>query len=354
MAEALGPASTAAGDVAFTLDRFERTADGRLEIVGRWSGVRGRRFIRPSLSLGPGGEHRRLLADLEHKPWAAEDEQEWHAAFRLSAESVEVAEGAELSVAPDIAIELPAPTEPGGRRRRAKRAAKPSARVAEPEPVPDQLAEVRAELERVRAALTAALTQRDRLRAELDDVRGELDAARADLDAAVAQREAEAAERRGALTVRDAVVCARDAAAAERDAALAAANAAHAARQEAIAARDAAVEERDAAVARRDAAAAQLRTAIGERDAAAFERDAALSELNRGPAQTQPVARAAQSPPGARPLLGEREPAYTLPLMLTSSELPAVRRNVGWARRAAVIAVVVIMAIVVWLMIRPL
>ena len=56
-----GPISTATGDVVFTLERFELLADGRLEVVGRWSGVRGRRFLRPSLSIG---RDRPLLADL--------------------------------------------------------------------------------------------------------------------------------------------------------------------------------------------------------------------------------------------------------------------------------------------------
>ena len=39
-----------------------------------------------------------------------------------------------------------------------------------------------------------------------------------------------------------------------------------------------------------------------------------------------------------QPALGARADSYTLPPLLTASELPAVRRNVGWVRRAAVIA----------------
>ena len=59
--------------VAFELDRIEMAGEDRLEVNGRWFGVRGRRFIRPSLTLVADEEHRRLLADLDHKPWAADD-----------------------------------------------------------------------------------------------------------------------------------------------------------------------------------------------------------------------------------------------------------------------------------------
>ena len=60
MAEALEPAPTGAGGVGFELDRFEMAADDRLEVNGRWFGVRGRRFIRPSLTLVAGEEQRRF------------------------------------------------------------------------------------------------------------------------------------------------------------------------------------------------------------------------------------------------------------------------------------------------------
>ena len=81
MAEALEPATTGANGVAFELDRIELAGGDRLEVNGRWFGVRGRRFIRPSLTLVADEEQRRLLADLDHKPWAAEDGQPWQATF---------------------------------------------------------------------------------------------------------------------------------------------------------------------------------------------------------------------------------------------------------------------------------
>jgi len=100
--------------ITFDVDRVSLGASGQIEVTGRWYGVRGRRFVRPSLTLSlrdDGGE-RRVLADLEHKPWAAQDGEAWFAAFPFDGE-LEVAERIELAVAPDITVELA-----GGRGRR--------------------------------------------------------------------------------------------------------------------------------------------------------------------------------------------------------------------------------------------
>ena len=67
--------------VTFEVERFEWVGD-RLEVTGRWYGLRGHRFVRPVLVVqAAGDEQRRLLALLDHKPWAAEDGDEWIAAF---------------------------------------------------------------------------------------------------------------------------------------------------------------------------------------------------------------------------------------------------------------------------------
>ena len=47
-------------EVSFELERFEWTADDRLEVVGRWNGVRGRRISRPALTVEAGGRRTRL------------------------------------------------------------------------------------------------------------------------------------------------------------------------------------------------------------------------------------------------------------------------------------------------------
>jgi hypothetical protein len=74
-------------------------------VAGRWFGVRGRRFVRPTLTLRQKGAPVRALADLEHKPWAAEDGEVWTAAFSVD-EGLDGAREIELSVAPDIVVEL--------------------------------------------------------------------------------------------------------------------------------------------------------------------------------------------------------------------------------------------------------
>ena len=88
MVQSLMPATATTERIVFELDRFELAEADRLEVSGRWYGIRGRRFVRPSLTLVADGENSRALADLEHKPWAAEDGAEWHAAFPCAAEDV--------------------------------------------------------------------------------------------------------------------------------------------------------------------------------------------------------------------------------------------------------------------------
>ena len=50
MAEALKPVPTGTGSIFFELDRFEFTDGDRIALSGRWFGVRGRRFVRPTLT----------------------------------------------------------------------------------------------------------------------------------------------------------------------------------------------------------------------------------------------------------------------------------------------------------------
>src|SRR5918994_1037234 len=122
----------ASSEVDFELERFEYSGAGRIEIAGRWFGLRGRRFVRPVLNLTlSGGTRRRAIALLEHKPWAAADGETWIAAFAWPDGSGEV-EHAELEVGPGLMVELPAPgavapaggrgdqPPPGGARRGAR------------------------------------------------------------------------------------------------------------------------------------------------------------------------------------------------------------------------------------------
>ena len=94
--------------ITFEVEKMATDGHGRLVVTGRWFGVRGRRFMRPTLTLtmrGEDGAERRALADLEHKPWAPEDGKSWIAAFEIEAELGDASE-IELAVAPDIAVDL--------------------------------------------------------------------------------------------------------------------------------------------------------------------------------------------------------------------------------------------------------
>src|SRR5919202_641901 len=107
MSQTVTPADPPA-TLGFELERFGWAEDERLEVTGRWFGVRGRRFVRPTLTLRAGGRRRRLIALLDHKPWAAADEEAWTAAFAWQGAPAEIST-ARLEVAPDVVLELPPP-----------------------------------------------------------------------------------------------------------------------------------------------------------------------------------------------------------------------------------------------------
>src|SRR4051794_29773479 len=204
------PTADAPPAVAFEVERFGWTASDRLEVTGRWFGLRGHRFMRPALIVEAGDDRRRLLALLDHKPWAANDSEPWIAAFSWAGDPVALT-FAELSVAPSVSVELPPPAAPGSRataaRRRAQaprtgarvtargasRADSPAreveqarARAAAPRP---ELAQVRARLEALEAtpppaepADAAIAAERDALADELRKARGRADDLRRERD----------------------------------------------------------------------------------------------------------------------------------------------------------------------------
>jgi len=130
MSKTLVPLASGSSDVVFELERFELSGEDRLELSGRWFGVRGRRFIRPTLTLVADGENYRALADLVHKPWAAEDGEPWEAAFVCGLGGAEVVD-AELTVTPDITVSLPAFGGSGGEgTRETKRPRRDRAAIA--------------------------------------------------------------------------------------------------------------------------------------------------------------------------------------------------------------------------------
>jgi hypothetical protein len=279
------------GRVAFQLERFELTGDDRLEVAGRWFGVRGLRFVRPSLTVQTDEGERSLLALLEHKPWAVQEGDAWIAAFPWQGASPDP-DQAELAVAPSVVVTLADAPAPGSGKRSAsaprrqalrerldasdEKVRRLEAEVAflrqEREQFVAQAKDAKAERERVAAALAAAENARDEALREQQRVSAER-------DEAVTKRDAARRERDSALRERDEALRARDGVAAE--------NADSAAiRKKAARERDAAMRERDQAARDRERLAEERNEAFEARLAAEAARDAALRErdaaLGRG------------------------------------------------------------------------
>ena len=87
---------------------------------GFWTGVRGMRFVRPTLL----SEDRQTLATLEHTPWAPSETARWTAAFPWTDGIAVDADSLSLKVAPKVIVPL------------AATATRPPA-VAEPAPEPE-------------------------------------------------------------------------------------------------------------------------------------------------------------------------------------------------------------------------
>jgi hypothetical protein len=355
---------TATAEVAFEVERAGWPSPDRLEVVGRWFGVRGRRFIRPTLYVEADGEPRRLLAVLDHKPWAVEDGEEWIAAFAWEGDPVDLA-GSELTVSPGIAVEL----RPSAEREPAKRrfARPPRADVLGSELAGERekrqklsrdLHEARAEhsadmvrtareheeeLERVRSEKARAEQEAERRLAEL---RSELDAAR-DRSARL-----ETALRK----VRDELAVARADVAAQRaglehERATFAAEASDAAAEEVEKLRvdlDAARAEAAEARAERDGARRESATARGERDAAIRDRDRARQErqvlISRVRSEGEKRRGVQPSPSAAR----DTTPTLPAPPII-QSEISAVDRSSGPG--VAVAVALVVLAVVVVLLV---
>ena len=94
----------------FVVERFAVAGD-RVEVAGHWRDVRGRRFVRPVLGLHTAASRQRLVAVLDHKPWAADDGEPWIAAFKWSGGKL-AADRAELEGGRELVVEQPLP---GGR-----------------------------------------------------------------------------------------------------------------------------------------------------------------------------------------------------------------------------------------------
>ena len=173
-------------EVAFELERFGWSEPGRLEVVGRWSGLEGRRLGRPVLTVEAGDRRRRLTA-LPSGPPARSGE--WRATFACDDDPAAIT-AAVLEIGRRLVVDLPSP------RTRSRAKADPSLeRLHEErlrrEDAEAMLAERDSELVSLREEADAALAERE---ADVERLTGELTAAGAALAAAEQERERLAAE----------------------------------------------------------------------------------------------------------------------------------------------------------------
>jgi hypothetical protein len=162
-------------ETAFELERFAWTPPGRLEVVGRWNGLEGRRLGRPVLTLEAHGIRRRLGA-VPGGHFARAASGEWRAAFAYD-DDPEAITRAELELGRRLVVELPRP-----RRRRG----------APPEALEDE--------RRLRLEAETTLAERD---AEIIGLRDEA-------ETAIGDREAEIETLRTQLTQAEQLAAARD------------------------------------------------------------------------------------------------------------------------------------------------
>ena len=337
--------------MGFEVERFEWTSDGRIEVTGRWFGLRGHRFLRPTLDVDVGGDRRRMLADLEHKPWAPEEGEAWTAAFTWRGQPARF-DDAEMTVAPDLSIKLPAPDnaleEVAGPEPRERLAAGPP-RTAVLESERDAaLVEVQRlsdELARAEAANAAATDDlRERLETERAKARG--------LESQVAEAEAHARLEIELLRT-------------ERDEALAAAEALReqlegAEHERAVLAeqRDKARQERNAWMSKAHAAATGVPAASDQPSPVVVEKPVPVAEVKEPPppepmAEPTPI-RPAPSPERRTIQIGERPgPLQARAPLSPERTLPPSRNGFSpgffavWGPRlAALAALLVLLAIV--------
>ncbi len=123
-----GTPSDPLAELGFEIERFEWIGEDRLEVTGRWFGVRGLRFMRPTLHVRLGERRRRLIALLDDKPWPADGDGPWIASFNWEGPQDGVT-AARLEVAPDVVLDLPVPGgEAAGRTLNPRPRARPKPR----------------------------------------------------------------------------------------------------------------------------------------------------------------------------------------------------------------------------------
>src|SRR3954470_19018757 len=182
------------GDISFELERFEWVSADRLEVEGRWHGVR-RRLPQATLVVDVEGQRRRLRALPDAGPASAE---RWVAAFPWEGD-MPVLPGAELELGRGIVVDLPRPRRSKARGGAAVVAAGPTGPIQastrdERDAIPG-----REEAERLLAVLTASRGTAEEAAARAQAAEAEVATLREEAwtlrdDAAASQARAEEAE----------------------------------------------------------------------------------------------------------------------------------------------------------------
>jgi hypothetical protein len=370
--------------ITFEVERFEWVDGDRLEVRGRWYGLRGHRFVRPVLVVHAVDERRRMLAVLDHKPWAAEDGDEWIAAFPWEGDPLELT-AAELAVAPSLAVDLPVPRVPGkgstktapsegplhARRGPAQtnpepaeatppaapKAAKPAAPTAAKPAAPKAAKPAAPKAAKRAAPPTSAEAEESVTPEEVAALRAQLASEQAWVRRLATQLE-EAhqglAAARSAADDHDALVRERDAAIAGRDEARANANLDHDAvveeRDQAVHERAAALYARDEALDERAAANFERKNAIAERDAAVAERDRAIEAHRAAVRDLEALEKRFAAAERARAEEVSIEPSPAGAVRVTPGRDPDARERHGlvWVQRVVALIVLLVWAIVVY------
>ena len=351
---------------SFELERFERDGEQGLEVRGRWFGVRGRRFVRPTLTMRIDGAKHRLLADLEHKPWAAEDGEEWVASFSPAPPPGDTRD-IELCVGRDIVIPLSAPVSMTSGQRPPGNAAAPARPRTRPQARPVDPSQETLELERAKArdlrrALDDAEADRGRLAAQRDALTAERDGMRHEQARARAQvaelrqrlRSSETDASTGLSDTRDELEAER----AETNRQRAETNRLRAAldrHESVVAERDRLAAERKLVVTKLKAERAEtkrLRAALESHSAVVAERDRLARELHAAVAERE---RLAAQPSHFRALRPETaQLARELSVRSVGARDMRRRRETDWVARALVVVpltvVLVILAMVLHLL----
>jgi hypothetical protein len=251
-----GPLQSSASlrdDVSFEIEQLE-ISDGCLVISGHWSGVRGMRFVRPTLVAGG----RRAHATLEHKPWAPAPGRPWTAAFPWKGGDVDV-DDLSLTVAPSVTVALDSQSSAGDEMQPLVFVQDSVAEEPQPAPVSEDGSADNAALQH---RLEEALARN-----------AELDARCVELEQTVRRQERKT---QVAGEGHEDLELARTVAERDRERALAQVDEAVQDREAALRTRTRMEMQRDEAVRAREAADGRLAKAVADRDEAKAQRDEVL------------------------------------------------------------------------------